>query len=106
MNRRRDQLIITGTAPKEVEALTFSVSQDAMGTAYSQGVHFTLSLDYHEIMASFMKQGGLGRAKVDANCAPNLTDNTRKFQLISAGTNIFRSDDIFSKARNLSSTYL
>lgn len=69
------------------------------GEKYSQAVHFLLATDYNEAIANFMKSDGPKRAKVDAKCVPDLTNNTRKFQLISAGMSLFRLDDIFTQSK-------
>lgn len=45
-----------------------------------------------------MMNGGMARASTDARVRPNLTENTRKFLLISSGINLYRLDKIFRKA--------
>lgn len=82
----------------EVKALTVSIKIDPHGESYSQAVHYNLALDFNEAIQNFMKKGGMERAAVDSRVRPNLTENTRKFLLISAGTNLYRLDDIFRKA--------
>lgn len=82
----------------EVTAFTISVLQDPHGESYSQAVHYNLALDFNEAIQNFMKKGGMERAAIDARVKPNLTENTRKFLMISSGTNLYRLDDIFRKA--------
>lgn len=41
------------------------------------------------------------KAAINANCAPNLTDNTRKFLSISSGVNAYRFGEIFKLSPTL-----
>lgn len=84
----------------EVKALTASISHDPHGESYNQAVHYNLSMDYNEAVSAFMKAGGMDRAAIDSSIRPNLTENTRKFLMISSGTNLYRLDDIFRKAND------
>lgn len=72
----------------EVNASTINVVQDIFGETISQCVHYSLCMQYTEIL----------RAAQDSSFRPNLAQNTRSFQLISAGINPFRIDRVFANA--------